>query len=1270
MSFTQTGREPPVPWRGFVGTIAIWGRHTAWVCAAFCLFASLQTSRALAQGVHLRQLDTQQGLSNNTVNALVQDDQGFMWIGTADGLNRHDGYSFKIFKPRHGIAGGISDNDISALHASQEALWVGCGDGLEKYSFENGIFERIQELDGSHVFAIQEAEDGLIWVATSRGIGSIDPRSRALKYQAQPLATAKACLALSANSGFLWIGTDSELLRWSPHQSIMESHLAMDKVQAILDDGEGNHWLATLSGVSLISNQNISAPQILKTWSEPQFQGATCFAKDLDGTIWLGTPTGLFHYQSSGEWQPVTLHRDGVQFNIAAVRSLFVDRSGLLWIGTQRMGLFLRDPNTDYVRHYSLPLETNLRAFVEDPQGAVWLASSHDLYKIHTDQPFDQPSHIMRSANELTSLSLGPANRLFLGTKNRGVLDYTIGSGKTETLTGTSGLGRIRQLAFANGSLWFSTGDALHRYALETTRLNSWHPSFDYKEILSLFLSENGDLYLGGQGQLMAYAPGTNSFNTWKVRERSSQVPPRLQVIYQFKPDEVWIGTNQGLLLFDRRRGGFRGWSTADGLPNDDVRGLASDAHGQLWVATQRGLARLTPGSTAFKSLTTRSGALTNEFLLGSALQTSDNHLLFGGQDGFNILSPNLRRNTTYQPELVLTQLQIQNNPVFPGPGSPLTQSIETTKFLKLQYGHYMISFQFAALDFAQPEENRYAYKLVGHDQEWRYVGADSRTANFTHLEPGAYTLRVKGTNHDGIWSTEEASAFIIVRPPWWRTTWAYVAYGLLALAIISIWPLLHLRNIKKRRVQLELIIASRNRDLETKNHELRNMNHILRAINETTNRDSLMQVLLEKGAQLVPRAEKLRFLFLDDKHHCYSYCASTGYRDQDLQDIHVDLEQAIDHYAPEYLRMASGIHHIVAPHTHPIGPHPAPACTLSMTLKVGSTLAGFLLFDNFTDTRAFDQSDVERLLRLREHAVTATARIMLMEELQQTTQNLTETRSQLLEAAHLAGRTDTITSLLHNIGNALNSLKVSATVMQREMTGEEALQMFGRMVGLLEENNQDLASFLTSDPRGKRMPQALRDLQSLLVENRLRLVQEMESFTATVETICNIINAEQRYANGNYLDEDVSLLELFDNVLRMFGDSLSRDKIRVTYRQLDPFQVRVQRAKFVQVVGNLLQNAREAMVQLPPEADRVLTVSARKLKQEVEITLCDTGPGIDPAIITKIFQQGFTTKVNGTGYGLHYCANAMTEMRGTIKASNNPNGGACFTLTVPLSKG
>ncbi len=1238
------------------------------------LIACFQASLGWAQGVHLRQIDTQQGLSHNTVNALAQDDQGFMWIGTADGLDRYDGYTFKVHKPLHGIAGTLADNEVTALRASHEVLWVGCGNGLEKYIFQTGTFERLPQLDGCRIHAIEESNDGTLWVATSRGLCAIDIANGTLHFQTPQGLADQPCYALANTAGMLAIGTDQGYLRWSFHQPQIESRLPMEPVRALFPDSNDSHWIASARGVSRISTRE-SEPRVLQSWTAPELQGASCFAKDRDGFVWLGTAHGLFRRQGSGDWQEVTLHRDGTQVGIKAVRQLFFDRSGLLWIATLRMGLFLRDPNADFVRHYSLPGEPGMRAFVEDGQ-AIWLAGSRDLFRLETQNPFKPPRHLKHVDQDLTALSLGPTNHLYLGTSHQGVQDYAIDTGRITPLTATAGLGQIRQLACANGSLWISTGSALHRYLLDSGQITSWRQGsgLPTAECHSMFLNENGELYLGGTGLLMAFTPSTNTFESWKVKERSVRAEPRLQVLFQFKPDELWIGTHQGLLQFDRRRGSFRGWTTADGLPNDDIRGLTSDAQGQLWVSTQQGLARLPPGNTKFKGLAARDSALANEFLLGSALQTSDDYLLFGGQDGINLVSPNLWHSTTYQPEIVFTQLQIQNEPVQPGPKSVLKSSIETSKFLEMHYGHYMISFQFAALDFTQPDLNRYAYKLESHDRDWTYVAAEFRTANFTHLEPGAYTLRVKGTNHDGLWSAEEASTFLVIRPPWWRTTWAYVSYGLLLLAIVSIWPILHLRATKRRRLQLEHLIAVRNRDLETKNHELRNMNHILRAINETTNRNSLMSVLLEKGGLLVPRAEKSRFLFKDDRDPCYRYSAANGYQDHNLADLRLSREQALAFYAPEDQRMASGIYKIVAPHTHPIGALDAPACTLSMTLMVGTTLAGFLIFDNASDARAFDQSDVERLLRLRDHAVTATGRILLMEELQQTTHHLTETRSQLMEAAHLAGRTDTITSLLHNIGNALNSLNVSATILQKEMTGEEALSMLGRLVGLMEEHREDLAEFLTVDLRGQRLPQALRDLHTLLVENRQNLVQEVTGFAGTVDNICNIINAEQRNANGHYLEEDVSLVELFDNVLRMFGDSLSRERIRVTYRNLETGRVRVQRAKFVQVIGNLLQNAREAMLNLPPERERVLSIAARLLDREVELTISDTGPGIDSAIATKIFQQGFTTKLNGTGYGLHYCANAMTEMRGTIRVCSDSRrdcgAGACFTLTLPLGQG
>ncbi|MCB9296289.1 MAG: hypothetical protein H6559_24690 [Lewinellaceae bacterium] len=235
------------------------------------------------------------------------------------------------------------------------------------------------------------------------------------------------------------------------------------------------------------------------------------------------------------------------------------------------------------------------------------------------------------------------------------------------------------------------------------------------------------------------------------------------------EPERIlWVGTGGGgLNRFDLQTGRFNHFKKKDGLPDNVVYSILDDAEGNLWLSTNQGLSRFNPSTGVFKNYGVESGLQDNEFNSGAYFKSADGRLFFGGIGGFNAFLPSAVKNNDFVPPIVITGFKLANKPVdFKSPDSPLKHAISQAEELALSWKDNIFSFEFAALDFTEPSKNQYAYRLEGFSDEWQYIGTQ-RSATFTNIDPGEYTFRVKGTNHDGTWNEEGASLKITILPPW-----------------------------------------------------------------------------------------------------------------------------------------------------------------------------------------------------------------------------------------------------------------------------------------------------------------------------------------------------------------------------------------------------------------------------------------------------------------------------------------------------------------------
>lgn len=797
-------------------------------------------------GEKFKNLTVDHGLSQNSVYAIVQDRRGFMWFGTKDGLNRYDGYSFRIFKHDPADSTSISDNFVTRLYEdTQGRLWVGTQNGgINLYDRTHETFYRVfthpnapKGIHSHNINDIAEDHSGNIWFATN-GNGLLRISSRAnfentlqesislsfLSIRREPdnskTLNSDIVSSLHCDSrGILWIGTRDgglQLLDVRSTESIEQGFYlhpenknrnVVEEVQSIIEDRQGNVWLGHRLGVSKFS-------PTLGSFSYYQlpvyFVRAIC--EDISGTLWLGTygQTLLFK-QIEGRYihQPAPFD---LQPSVGVI-DIYSDRDGGTWFGSNGGGVFYHHPKFNRFASYTAALSDangwpgySVRSLFEDTQGRWWVGSYGGLYVSNPSQTkFHRELPIFVRA--MTQDSRGV---FWLASEWLGEYDPTTKQ-LTRYLHNSNDSSSIRNntvsgvLLDRSGTLWVVTEATLSKF--NHRRKSFTHYPFgttlgfiaDDPVPVGMYQDHEDNIWLATEQGLFRFNQRTSEFTRY-VSEPGRKHGLSYSVTRSICPDPVeprkflWIGTaGGGLNRLNLETGEFIAFTEKDGLPNNVVYGVLGDRNGNLWLSTNQGVARFNPRDSSLHTYVQADGLQSNEYNSGAYHKAPSGTMLFGGIQGFDAFVPEGLEGSDFIPQVVVTQLQLFNKPVLiGGPTGVLRQSITETEGITLSYEQNVLSFTFSSLDYTAPEKNLYQYMLEGFDDEFAPPVLD-RTATYTNLDPGTYTFRVRGSNSDGVWNEEGASLAVTVLPPFWMTWWFRT---LLVVLSLSVGPLVYYRRV------------------------------------------------------------------------------------------------------------------------------------------------------------------------------------------------------------------------------------------------------------------------------------------------------------------------------------------------------------------------------------------------------------------------------------------------------------------------------------------
>jgi methyl-accepting chemotaxis protein/ligand-binding sensor domain-containing protein len=848
---------------------------------------AMGVSSASAQKLQFRQLTPDHGLSSSLVQSIVQDSRGFVWLGTKKGVNRYDGYTFTVYRHRADDSTSLGDNDAMALYEdTQKTLWVGTTKGLTRYDREHDRFHNYLIVPGDTVAvsAILEVQ-GTLYLGTARGLYKFDRAANRAAPYSEKLVGLDVQGLFEDSGHHLWLGgkgsgarevdlRTGEIRVWTidPDNSDSPTLLKGKDVRQFVEDGDGNIYMAMMDGgVARINRASGGIALFQHDPEDPQSLAINAVhSLLLDGSrgMWVGTENGGLDY-----FDFTTRHFQHNKFdannpsglNSNSIWSLHKDPSGTLWVGTFAGGVNISRPNGSAIRRFrsvagdATSLSYNsVMAFLEDSRGGMWVATDGgglNRFDRATGK-FQRYSTTTSNLNSDAVLSLAEdrSGKIWIATWAGGIsrLDpqtgrFTAFTPKNSAMADDNAFSLYTDRA---GQIWIGTYQKGLQRVDPATGAFSAPILFGKKnesQIRVITQLADGTMLVGTTGggmfQLDPRSGAKRSFVVGKDGLSGSAI----NAIVETEPGTVWIGTANGLDRLDRRSGKFDHYTESDGLPGSTVNGIVGDGTGQLWLSGDRGIVRFNPATKKSKAYTVADGLQGSEFNFASYARARDGTIYFGGSQGFNTLEPDHITENAHVPAVAITGFQLFNKPVTIGAkGSPLDQSITTTKRLVLHHDQGVFTLEFAALDYVAPDKNQYAYRLEGMDRDWNEVGG-KRTASYTNLPAGTYTFRVKGTNNDGVWNQEGASIEIKVVPPFWASWW-FRAILLLAAAYAARYAL---RLQRERRESLERMNATlaeaAERDRRSQQYLEKNVLEVLEAMERFSEGDLSVALSVEK---------------------------------------------------------------------------------------------------------------------------------------------------------------------------------------------------------------------------------------------------------------------------------------------------------------------------------------------------------------------------------------------------------------------------------------
>ncbi len=1272
---------------------------------------SLQAA-ATPRSLRFERLGLEQGLSQESVLTIRQDREGFIWIGTQAGLNRYDGYKITVFRNDPQDPASLVDNYVMASYEDEQGrLWFGTKGGLTRYDRNTQTFVRYPApftgvQSNQLVRAIVGDRAGGLWLATADGLKHFDPatgRFRDWRHSAaEPgsLADDRVNALAIDPQGNLWVGTTDGLDMLAPGArsfthyriGVLPAERKRNAVVALSMGPRATLWVGTDEGLERWQLGN-GEPERRRLSAADGIGQGRIFAlyHDSGDNLWVGTDVDGVKWRDPSTGQFITYRREALDrhsMSDSQVTSVLVDRTGTLWVGTLWGGVnrsdlasggFHRINHNPDVKD-GLPSD-KVRAITDDGAGKLWIGTtggglSHidpltgrgPLFRHDEKVPGSLPD------NSVTGV-IPDGRRLWVASPTG--LSWRDGSGPFHSMS----LGPDTNANFIHdmirgrdGTLWLVTRSGLRALAPYRKTLRTWrHDPKDNNSLgenygFTVLEDRAGHIWIGTEAGLDRFDRSTGVFTHFRHNPRDANSLPHSRVydLYLAANGAIWAGTAGGLSRIEDAGDGrvrFRNFPVEKGRAPGPVGAILEDARGLLWFSTTVGLTRLDPATGRYKNYGARDGLIDGSYFIGSAMRAANGMMYFGGVNGMSSFQPADIRDNPFPPQVVLTDFSVANRsrPFDHGAsGARVTLTPRDTVF----------SIEFAALHFADPGGNRYAYRLKGFDPTWVETDATRHLASYTNLDPGNYLFEVKAANKDGVWSTEPVTLALTLTPPWWKTWWLRTLAALLLLTLGLLAYHLRIRALLQQKSRLEREVGARTGELvkqkesaEARKREVEQQKEVVelahrnisllseigRGLTANLHSEAIMATLynhvnelmdasvfgigvyradrgeidipfaMERGVRYHPYVRKM-----SEPNQLAVWCIEHR-REVFINDLHQQYETYIDNLDLTDSRGKVGQ---LVDGTLPASPR----SLMYVPIMAGERVLGVVTVHSYV-TNAYQRIHLDMLRTLAAYVGVAFDNADAY-------RRLTATQTQLASHEKLASLGSLVAGVAHELNTPIGNSLLLASTMQHQ--ADQVAAAFG--AGTLRRS--ELVTFMD----------AAREGTQLIMRSLHQAADLVNSFK---QVAVDQASAQRRRFDLAQASTEIAATMM--NQVRMAGHSLT---LAVPpHITLDSYP-----GPLGQVLINFISNALLHAFSAPGGQMRLSASTPEPGR--VQIVFSDNGAGIPVEHLARIFDPFFTTRMGqgGSGLGLNITYNIVTSLLdGAIRVDSPPGAGTSFTLDLPL---
>ncbi|HOZ13230.1 MAG TPA: two-component regulator propeller domain-containing protein [Tenuifilaceae bacterium] len=835
------------------------------------------------QNYRINHYTVNQGLSQSVVYTTFQDSRGFIWIGTQDGLNRFDGYTFVKYLHNPNDSTSISDSWIYSITEDKEGnLWIGTRRGLNKFDFAKNSFKRYIHTseNGSdpyrdNVYGCVAGNDGLIYTNTPPLINAFDPKTGKYKHfknsvGENPNVEEQTLPIILDKDGDIWAATTFGLTKFNPitgnfanyqHNPADNNTINDNNILSVYEDLDGKIWVGTSQGFSILDkerdtfrNYSLSVngnPVLIRT-----------IVQDLKGKFWVGTQgNGIFRLSFDSNKKVIVetqissgVEQNASQINHSTVNSLIIDRSHNLWIGTLN-GLDKTDLKDPRFKLYRKSKETNsvnlldnvIASIYKHKNGDIWVGNwtaglnifNKETNKVtHYSSTLSGKNYIPNNSVHVifeykdNEIWIGTRNGIYVYKEDRFVsLNQFYNTNKLPNFENNRVFSIVKE---RNNNVWVATQGGLYFIDMNNFRYENYtiDSHIDRKIsdnlVYTLTFDCDSNLWIATKNGLDKYDRKNNKISHILRDEKSQNtLTDNYCVSLCYTSDStLWIGTKSGINRLNLKTNKFTYYTEADGLASNLVYEIIQDDFGDMWFGTGKGLSQLRKGQKRIITYSEEDGLQGLEFNLRASHKSRDGEIFFGGMNGFNSFNPKELSDNKNIPPLEFTSFQKQNKN-----GNENIHITNNSKVV-LNYSDFAFYVEFAALEFTSPNKNQYAYKFDGDNQGWINNG-NRRFLTFSNMTPGLYKLWIKGSNNDNVWNENGTFIIIRIRPPWYRSTLAYIIYVILIITTIILVVKYRERSLKEQKRILEERVEERTKEVVRQKSEILEKNHELEEQNQ-----------------------------------------------------------------------------------------------------------------------------------------------------------------------------------------------------------------------------------------------------------------------------------------------------------------------------------------------------------------------------------------------------------------------------------------------------